>query len=306
MSLQGAAMNKVLITGSEGNIGRVLASHLRGCGYEVLRCDIQNRYAPDYRMVDVKSPGDLALAFMEFHPNIVIHMAAVVSRITGERSPCLTVDTNVSGTNNLIHLCRQYGSRLVYFSSSEVYGPQSGVMSEDTLPQPNNLYGLTKYLGEFLVRYYVEGYGLDALILRPFMFYDEYETRGMYRSAMVRFAEALLSGRGVTVHREARRSWMHSSDAAWVIERLLLVDGFHIVNVGNPDMVDMLGLAQLMCDKLGLPHSFITERDLPPRMTLCKVPDLTKQHALTGIDDFIDVDEGVDRLLARLREEICS
>ena len=297
-------MNKVLVTGSEGNIGRVLVSHLRKCGWDVLRCDIQNRYADDYRIVDVKSPADLAAAFSEFKPDVAMHLAAIVSRITGERSPHLTVDTNISGTNNLICLCRRYGCRLIYFSSSEVYGPRLVKMSENVTPCPNNLYGLTKYLGEFLVRYNVDNYGLNALILRPFMFYDEYETRGVYRSAMVRFAEALLKGEKIVVHKGAKRSWMHSSDAVKVIERLLLIDGFHVVNVGNPDVINMLDLARLICDKIGISYDLIAESDLPPRMTLCKVPDLTVQHRLTGIDDFISVDEGVTRLITRLRGEL--
>lgn len=295
---------RVLITGSEGNIGRILVPHLRKCGYEVLRCDIQNRFAPDYRMVDVKSPADLAGAFNEFEPDAVLHMAAIVSRVTGERSPHLAVDTNISGTNNLIHLCQRYGCKLVYFSSSEVYGPQPGKMSEGLTPNPNNLYGLTKYLGELLVKYEVENYGLNALTLRPFMFYDEHETRGVYRSAMVRFAESLLKGEGIVVHKGAKRSWMHTSDAAQVIERLLHVEGFHTVNIGNPDVVSMLDLAKLMCDKIGIGYDLIAEEDLPSRMTLCKVPDLTKQRALTGIDDFIGADEGVTRLLTRLRGEL--
>lgn len=299
-------MNKVLITGSEGNIGRVLTPYLSNCGYDVMCTDVQNKFAADYHMADVKSPADLSHVFHLFKPDIVLHMGAVVSRITAEKSPHLTVDTNISGVNNLVQLCRDMGSKLVYFSSSEVYGNVDGAMSEYIIPQPNNLYGLTKYLGEFLVRYYVENYGLNALILRPFMFYDEHETRGVHRSAMVRFAESLLRGEKIAVHREAKRSWMHTSDAVKVIERLLLVDGFHVVNVGNPNVISMLDLAILMCDRIGASHDLIVTVDLPARMTLCKVPDLTLQRELTGIDTFVNVAEGVDRLLARLRREICS
>jgi nucleoside-diphosphate-sugar epimerase len=138
------------------------------------------------------------------------------------------------------------------------------------------------------------------------MLYDESETRGVYRSAMVRFAEALVKGREIVVHQGARRSWMHMSDAVRVIEKLMYVPRYHRyhrVNIGNPKVVSVLSLAQLMCDKLRIGYDLITETDLPSRMTLQKIPDLTRQGELTGMDYFIGIGEGVDRLLARLRTE---
>ena len=56
----------------------------------------------------------------------------------------------------------------------------------------NNFYGLSKLLGEQIIDYEVKNFGLKAVILRPFMIYDEDEVIGEHRSAMIRFAFNLL------------------------------------------------------------------------------------------------------------------
>lgn len=290
----------ILLIGSEGNIGTKLAPHLRSCGHEVYRCDQIQATGDDYTVANILSPIDLLRVFDEFNPEVVYLLAAMVSRVTCEDSPGLTIDTNLSGLNNVIQLCKIFNSRLVYFSTSEVYGNIGGKLSEDRQCKPNNIYGLTKYIGEELVRYYLH----DAIIVRPFMFYDEDETRGDHRSAMIRFCYHLVRKEKITVHKGSRRSWMHISDAVKVLERLLYVHATDniIVNIGSEGTVPTEHLAKMICDKLSIDYSqYVIEEPLPGKMTLDKQPDTSRQYKLTGVLPLVDLQSGIDRVLTKLR-----
>lgn len=291
---------RILLIGSEGNIGSKLAPYLRSCGHEVYKCDQIQNYADDYSVVNILQPIDLLRVFEEFEPEVVYLLAAMVSRVTCEDSPGLTIDTNLNGLNNVIQLCKNYDSRLIYFSTSEVYGNIGGKLHEDRECKPNNIYGLTKYLGEQLVQYFLT----DAIIVRPFMFYDEDETRGDHRSAMIRFCYHLVRKEKITVHKGSRRSWMHISDAVKVLERLLYVHATDniIVNIGSEGTVPTEHLAKMICDKLSIDYSqYVIEEPLPGKMTLDKQPDTSRQYKLTGVLPLVDLQSGIDRVLTKLR-----
>jgi len=260
------------------------------------------KYESDYMVANINEVGDLYEAFSTFSPDVCIHLAAMVSRVTCEQSPFLTVDTNLSGLNNVIHVCKAFDTKLMYFSTSEVYGNIGGYLSEDRTPEPNNRYGLTKYLGEKLVEYEVKN-GLKAIIVRPFMFYDELETRGDHRSAMIRFAENLSLRRKITVHKGSLRSWLHMNDAIRYIEKLIHVDRFEIVNIGTSEIILTENLAKIMCDYFGLEYAqYVYEMPLPEKMTLEKYPDIRKLIALTGIQPEISLQEGVKKVLESVKK----
>ena len=270
--------------------------YLKSCGHIVFRTDQLQGTGDDYSVVNILSAGDLYEAFESFSPDVVFHLAAMVSRVTCEKSPHLTVDTNLMGLNNVIQACRAFDSKLIYFSTSEVYGNIGGYLSEDRDCKPNNLYGLTKYLGEKLVQYELAN-GLKAVIVRPFMFYDEDETRGEHRSAMIRFAENLTRRNKITVHKNSKRSWMHISDAVRVLEKTIYLD-FNIINIGSNDIILTDDLARKMCVILGLKYdNHVIELPLPDKMTLEKYPDIRKQTELTGIIPEVTIEDGMRRVL---------
>jgi nucleoside-diphosphate-sugar epimerase len=296
---------KILVTGSEGNIGSKLVPYLRSKGHYVYRCDIKQGVGPYYSVADINNPLDLCLAFSRFKPTVVFHLAAMVSRVTCEKSKALTIQTNLSGTENVIQLCKECGAKLIHFSTSEVYGNIGGVLSESREDlSPNNIYGASKLMSENLVKYEVKD-GLNAMIVRPFMFYDENETLGEHRSAMIRFAEKLLKRQTITVHRGAERSWMHINDGVRVLEALLNVPGFHVVNIGSSEVYKMEDLARGMCNYLELKYAdYVEEINLPDHMTLTKTPDVRLQEELTGLKAEIGIDEGIKRVFDNVMKRI--
>ena len=293
-------MKKALVIGSEGNIGKPLVKHLRSSGYEVLESDIKPGWRKNYVMADVRNPADLLPAF-DWKPDYVFMLGAMVSRVTCEQASSLAIATNLAGTQNVLDLTKRANAMLIYFSTSEVYGPDVEIMDESIPPRPNNRYGLSKLLSESLVQYEVEQYGLKAVTLRPFMVYDENEDLGDHRSAMIRFATELSREKPIEVHRNSERSWCHITDAIRAFEAATRVNEYAVINVGNPDLRPMSELAQMICRELGAPLSLVRTVDLPQRMTLCKRPTLVRQQQLLGMVPEISLEEGVRRVCARAK-----
>lgn len=295
---------KILVTGSEGNIGKRLVSYLREKGHDVFGVDIKQGYKDDFAVVNITNVGDLISVFERFKPTVVYHLAAMVSRVTCEQSPCITIDTNVSGTNNIIQMCSIYKCKLINFSTSEVYGNIGGLLSEDREVNPNNIYGQSKLLAEKLVEYAAKN-GLNAISVRPFMFYDEHETMGEHRSAMIRFAENLLKGKKIEVHVGAHRSWLHINDGVKILEKLIYVDGYTVMNIANPDVVGVKEMAEMMCDKLGLSYDeYVNETILPDRMTLTKIPCTKRQQYYAPIEIEHPIERGIRLVLETVKDRI--
>jgi nucleoside-diphosphate-sugar epimerase len=297
-------MKKALVLGSEGNIGVPLVAHLRASGVEVLESDIKPGWRDGYLMADINHPVDLLPAF-DWQPDVVFLLSAIVSRVTCEQASSLAIATNLGGVNNVLQLATRAGARVVFFSTSEVYGPGCDPMDEGLAdPKPNNRYGLSKLLGEQLVEYEVRTHGLKGCVLRPFMVYDEDEDLGDHRSAMIRFTSDLALGRPVDVHRGAMRSWLHVSDAVRAIEAAATLDQYAVINIGHPDVLPIETLAEMVRERLGADRTLIRVKDLPPRMTLVKRPTLERMQTLLGITPRVSVQEGVARVCARVQERL--
>lgn len=295
---------RALVIGSEGNVGTPLVRHLRANGHSVLEVDIRPRWSDNYLMSDINHPIDLLPAF-DWGPDVVYLLSAMVSRVTCEQAAGLAVATNLAGINNVLQLTKRAGAMLVFFSTSEVYGPGCDPMSEDLAnPKPNNRYGLTKLLGEQLVEYEVRTHGLRAVSLRPFMIYDEEEDLGDHRSAMIRFAWRLAAGKPIEVHAGSARGWLHISDAIRAIEAAALVKEYSVINIGHPEILPISALAEMIRLQLNASSALVTERPLPQRMTMVKRPLLDRQRDLLGVIPAIELQEGVARVCARIQQRL--
>lgn len=299
-------MKKALVLGSEGNIGVPLVKHLRAQGVSVLEADIRPGFREHYVMADINHPVDLLPAF-DWGPDVVFLLSAMVSRVTCEQASSLAIATNLGGVNNVLQLAKRVNSRVVFFSTSEVYGPGCDPMDEQLPdPRPNNRYGLSKLLGEQLVEYEVRTHGLKACVLRPFMIYDEDEDLGDHRSAMIRFTSDLALGRPIEVHKGALRSWLHVTDAVRAIEAAARLEQFSVINIGHPDVMPIADLAETVRVRLKADASLVRVTDLPSRMTLVKRPTLDRMRTLLGVTPSVSLAEGVERVCARVLQRLAT
>lgn len=287
---------RILVTGAEGNIGSRLVPYVKSMGHDIFRLDQIQGCGDDYLCGNILNYSELSVAFEKFKPEVVYHLAAMVSRVVCERSPNLTVRTNVIGTYNVIQLCKIYNAKLIYFSTSEVYGNIGGLLSEDRQCEPNNIYGLTKYIGEQLVQYE----GIDYVIVRPFMIYYKDEKLGDNHSAIIRFFDNLNQKKKITVHKNSLRSWLYLTDALIIIEKLVALNK-SIINIGSDEAIYTQELAKMICSRFGLNYNeYVEEIELPEKMTLEKYPDLSIQRSL-GYEPVIKIDEGLNNVLSRFQ-----
>ncbi len=292
---------RLLVIGSEGNIGRPLCGWLRHEGHEIIEADIKPGWRPNYITADICVPLDLEDALAA--ADVALLLSAVVSRAVCEQAALLAYATNLQGAAGIARLCAKYGTKLIFFSTSEVYGPTAGLMEEDLPPRPNNRYGLTKWLGEEIIRYEVDYSGLRAVILRPFMIYGEAEDEGEHRSAIVRFASNLAAGRPITVHRGTKRSWMHVDDACRAIARACELPGWDcpVINIGHPDVVSVEKVAEFIRVELLAPQTLVQFVEQPEQMTPVKRPALGRQTELLGVVPEVDLIAGLRRVCARFQ-----
>lgn len=295
-------MKRALVIGSEGNIGVPLVQRLRAAGHETLEVDLKPGWREGYLVADINQPVDLLPAF-DWRPDVVFLLSAMVSRVTCEQASGLAITTNLSGVNNVLQLCKRVGAMTVFFSTSEVYGPQPDHLDEvATTPRPNNRYGLSKLLGEQLVEYEVRTNGLRAVTLRPFMMYDENEDWGDHRSAMIRFASNLAFNRPIEVHIGTARSWLHVSDAVTAIQAAAEVPDYSVINIGHPDVVGMEILAEMIRRELDAAPDLVRLKELPSRMTAIKRPSLDRQRRLLGVEPVVSLQDGITRVCQRVEE----
>lgn len=119
---------------------------------------------------DVRDPAALEKATKNC--DVIIHLAAQTSVPFSMIEPKEDCEVNVVGTLNVLEAAKKAAARVVFASSSAVYGNPDKRPTPETLPpHPISFYGLAKLLGEHYCRFYQENYGLEVVMLRIFNVY---------------------------------------------------------------------------------------------------------------------------------------
>ena len=153
----------ILITGSQGLIGRALCGALEDSRAQVRRLDLRGPCGEDGDVRDARRVRDAVAGCRG-----TVHLAAVSRVVWGERDPQGFRDVNVGGLRNVIAAAAESTRRpwLLFASSREVYGqPDHLPVTEDAPLRPVNVYGRCKVEGERLVEA-ARGKGLRAAVVR--------------------------------------------------------------------------------------------------------------------------------------------
>src|SRR5439155_19946575 len=125
-------MARILVTGSRGTLGRPLVKELNRRGHEVWQCDLQHQRDENYIRADIACFRQLERVFERSY-EYVYHLAAEFGRLNGEEYYETLWQTNVIGTRNILEMQKKKGFRLIFASSSEIYGDRHrNVLTEDT------------------------------------------------------------------------------------------------------------------------------------------------------------------------------
>lgn len=284
---------RVLITGGSGFIGQHLIRELRHCA--ILNID---RHHGD----DLLTPGLLA-KWMQWKPDVVVHLAAQVGRLFGEDDIRNSVRSNAEMTSTVAKVCADHGVRLMYASTSEVYGDQGEALcDEDEGPfgLPHNIYGLSKRWGEEVCRLYLPPEQLT--VMRFSMPYGTGVKPGRGRAALPNILWQAQTRQPIPIHRGAERSWCWVGDTVRAIRMLLEGEFSGAWNIGRDDDARPLrDLAELACEMTGAPKGLIQDVDPPAAQTVVKRLSTRKLMGL-GWRPTVEIEDGMARVLQWVKQ----
>lgn len=167
---------KILITGGAGFIASHIADKYIALGHKVSIIDNLstgfvkniNKKAKFYK-ADIRNTAEIEKIFKKEKPQIISHHAAIAEVVKSLRNPLPTIETNVTGTVNILIASGNIGIKKIIFSSTggAIYGePKKIPADENTLLDPLSPYGLSKQLGEECIKFYSKIFGFDYLIFR--------------------------------------------------------------------------------------------------------------------------------------------
>ncbi len=163
---------KTLITGSNGQLGTVIANTLisKFGADNVILSDIKEptEYYKNFEYLDILNKKALKETLEKHNITQVYHLAAILSA-TGEKMPIKCWEVNVDGYLNVLEACRALDIKKIFFPSSiAVFGndAQKKKVPQNSALNPSTIYGMSKVSGEQWSAYYSNRYGMDIRSLR--------------------------------------------------------------------------------------------------------------------------------------------
>jgi nucleoside-diphosphate-sugar epimerase len=302
----------ILITGGAGFIGSSLAERLVTHN-QVTLFDRFFQEQPvsftglakhhNVRMVEGDIMNGSSLAEIARDADIVVHAAAIVGVGRVCSNSRATLETNFVGTSRLLQTLEtnSHLDRLIYFSTSEVFGVNSFRVNEST---PANVgpsaearwsYAIAKLAGEHLMKSYHRETGMPMVTVRPFNIFGP---RRLGAHAIRQFVLNALTGTPIEVHGDGSqiRSWCYIEDFCDALIEMIarpeaVGEDFNIGNPMNTLTIQQLGLKILEFTGAKVPIVFV-ETEFPD--IGIRVPSLEKARRLLGYEPKYDLNRGLE------------
>jgi dTDP-glucose 4,6-dehydratase len=302
-------MTTSLVTGGAGFLGSHLCDHLLARGHRVICVDnletgslanvhhIRNG-AFRFETVDITNHYEI-----DEPVDFVYHMASPASPIDYARLPLHTLKVGAYGTHNTLGLAKKHRARFLLASTSEVYGdplihPQPESYWGNVNPiGPRGVYDEAKRYAEALTMAYLRQQGVDTCIVRIFNTYGP-RMRPNDGRAVPTFLRQALEDKPLTVFGDGSqtRSFCFVDDLVRGLMALAESDLHEPVNIGNPDEMSLLEMAELVIE-LTESRSEIVFEALPMDDPKVRQPDITRARQLLGWEPEIDLRAGLGRTI---------
>ena len=308
-------MDKMLITGGNGFLGSHLSEMAIKEGMKVTVLDdfsTSKKVNVPAEVTIIKERAENFSIHEEF--DYIVHLAARPSPEDYINNPVETLMSNSVGTLRLLELAKNTNSRFIYASSSEVYG------NAEILPTPESYYGYVSSWGirscsdegkrysEALTMAYHRKFGIDTRIQRPFNVYGpRIRPDGFYGRVIPRFIQQALNGDDITIHGDGKqtRSFLYVDDwvdATWRLVTMDNLDG-DIFNIGSPDEIPILKLANLIAKMVGS-SSKIVHLDKREDDPMRRSADITKAKNILKWTPVTDLDTGLHNTINWIKGDV--
>jgi UDP-glucuronate decarboxylase len=307
---------RILVTGGAGFLGSHLCERLLAAGDEVLCLDnfftgrkknVQHLLSkPYFELIrhDVTLPILLEV-------DRIYHLACPASPIHYQYNAIKTIKANVLGTINMLGIAKRVKARILFASTSEVYGdPAVHPQKEDYWGNVNTIgirscYDEGKRVAETLMMDYHRQNKVDIKIVRIF---NTYGPRMLHDDGRVvsNFIIQALKGEDITVYGQGSqtRSFCYVDDLLDGMVRMMECENFiGPVNLGNPDEYTILDFAKKIITMTGS-KSRISYKPLPSDDPRQRQPDITLAGEKLGWKPNVSVDEGLKRTIEFFRKEL--
>jgi len=305
---------KILITGAAGFLGSHLAKRLLDEKHKVFGIDNffrgNKENLPEHKNfqfyeLDLLNLDKTKKVFAQIKPELVIHYAAINGTRYFYDIPFKVCDDNIRLTQNVLIASEISSvSKLIYASSSEVYGSEPETPTKEThdvVLKPESIrdsYASSKAIGEFLCNLWAKKFDVDCLILRPFNTYGPNMVNSKYGQVIPEFIKRALSNVEFTIAGSGKqtRSFCHVHDHTNIVKLLISKKAVGIYNIGFDEEIQIGELAKKI--------HFILEKKFQPIFedewendTKWRVPCLIKLREIIGDYKYISLEKGLIELI---------
>ncbi|MFH1169707.1 MAG: SDR family oxidoreductase [Chloroflexota bacterium] len=304
-------MEAYLVTGGAGFIGSNIVEELlsRGEAVRVLdnfsggkreNLDFVSDYPKgNYELIegDIREPDTCRRACRGM--GYVLHQAALRSVPLSIEQPLPNNEVNITGTLNMLMAAKEAGvKRLVYASSSSVYGDSARLPQQETqTPSPISPYAVTKLAGEHYCRVFSQVYGLETCALRYFnVFGPRQDPASQYAAIVPRFILSALRGEPLEIHGDGQQSrdFTYVSnvvEANLIAARAAKASG-EAVNIACGEQHSVLDVAEAIAEIAGRKPE---HHHTPPRPGDIRhsLADISKAGALLGYKQRVTFIDGL-------------
>jgi len=197
-------MERILITGALGQLGQEFIKFFNKDNTYVLATDIRSPLKDlscDFEIADAMDEKRIDFLIKKHNINIVYHLVAVLSA-NGERNPFMAWEINMKSFQNIISLSINNGIKKIFWPSSiAVFGTKSNLSfaAQDSILNPETIYGISKLAGERLINYYNKKFDLDIRSLRyPGIISFNTKPGGGTTDYIIEMIQALKNGKDYT------------------------------------------------------------------------------------------------------------